>query len=261
MANANIAFDQGASTMRLGDLAGINPTTVDYETLQFILANGGTTEFVGWFDDFLGDALDARWSLNLSAGAAIAPVASTVARGVVAFTTDTDNNDFATLALGLHWLVSEGTLTFEARVANQTAITARAVEIGLSDALSETGGLAFSSHNATPVAVADNAALFGYNTANSMTTWSALAVNGGGTPQVSVLTTAPVAGAFQTFRLIVSSTGTVTYFIDKVEVAKFTAAVATTALLTPWITLKSLSGAVKEIRADYVRLFQPVAAR
>lgn len=257
-ANTNIATQIGGDTYEFGTPAG-RATEHDWEGVRAVLANGGSREYVGLFDDFLGDAIATPWDEDLSTGAAVAINAAQ--NGTIRFTTDTDDNDHATLALGLHWLVSKGLTVFEARVAQITAITLRAVEIGLSDAVSETNGLAFSSHDATPVDVADNAAVFAINSDESVATWSLLSVNAG-TPQRSDSAVAPVAGTFQGFRIVIDELGNAEFFIDSDGdedeyqlVGRHSLAVASTAVLTPWITLKSLSGAIKTMDVDYIGIY------
>lgn len=252
MSNANIGFPQGADTLQTGSYDGFE-IDHDYKAVRAALMNGGSPDHVGFFDDFLGDAIDSRWDEDLATGATIA--VNSQAGGVIRFSTDTDDDDHATLALGLHWLVSRGLTFFEARVTSVSALTLRAIEVGVSDAVSESNGLAFSSHDATPVAVATNAAVFGYNTDESMTAWSALSVNAGGTPQYTNTGTALVAGTFQRLGLLIDAAGNVRFYINGELVATHDLGVATTSLFTPWITLKSLSGAIKSIDVDYVNIY------
>ncbi len=252
-ANTNISFPQAGSSdvdrsaIVIGAKAG-RPSIHNWEGLRWSLMLNNP-EYLAWFDDFLGDTVNATWQTNLSTGATAAINAQTP--GVVRLTTDTDDNDFATLALGLNFTVSKGWTFFEARVASVTAITLRAIEVGLSDALSETAGLAFSNHSAAGVVdVADNAAIFGYDTDASMTAWAVNTVNAG-TPAATALTAAP-GTTFQKLGIAVNSDGDAYFFVDGTLVATHLLAVATTAILTPWISLVSLSGATKSIDIDYV---------
>lgn len=245
--NVNIGIDQGGDTFRIGAAAG-RETPHNYEGLRrSLMAND--PDFLCVVDHFLGAAVNTRWATDLSTGATVA--INDQETGVVRLSTDDTDDDHATLALGLHFLVSKGWTFFEARIKSVTAITARALEFGLSDALSETNGLAFSSHDATPVDVATDAAVFGYNTDESMTTFSALSVKAGGTPQYTLLAGAP-STSFIKLGVLIDSAGNAYFYVNGVLVATHLLAVATTALLTPWITLKSLSGAIKEIDVDYI---------
>jgi len=255
--NSDIAIAQhkDQATMVLGDKTGPNSTSLRWDVLRQALAGGFNQDYLTWFDHFLGDTLNGTYTPDLSTGATIA-CAGTLQGGAADFVTDTDDNDHATLVLGLHWLVSTGVTEFVCRLTNVTAFTLRAVEIGVSDAVSETNGLAFSSHDATPVAVADDAAVFAINSDESVVTWSLLQVNGGGTPTRQDSAVAPVAGTYQEFRIVITAAGAVSWFIDGTEVGTaVSSGIATTALLTPWITLKSLSGAAKTIRLDYLGMW------
>jgi hypothetical protein len=254
--NVNIAITQGGDYMRLGDRDNI-PTNHYYDDMRAAFSNAGSPNYVGFYDPFLGDLLDAKWVPDLSAGSAITLNGDT-AEGIAVITTDTDDDDHATLALGLHWLVSNGLTIFEAKLHCVTAITVRGVEIGLSDAISETNGLAFSDA-ATPTAVADDAAVFVINSDDSVTAWNCLSVNGGGTEQLTESGVTAVAGAYNVFRIEVEATGEARFYIDGVLVATHALALATTALMTPWISVKTLSSAIITNNLAYVNIMGPAA--
>ncbi len=246
--NSNIAFPQGGDKMVLGAKT-LQPTEHTYQAIRQALMVSGS-DYSAVYDDFLGAAISTRWATNLATGATIAINAQQ--SGVIRFTTDTDDDDHATLALGLHFLVSKGWTYFEAGVKSVTAITLRAIEVGLSDALSETGGLAFSNHSVAGVTdVATDAAIFGYDTDSSMTAWAANTVKAG-TQQAVNTGVAPSTSAFQKLAVQISPAGKAFFYINGSLVAEVANAVATTAVLTPWISLKSLSGATKSIDVDYV---------
>jgi len=248
MANTNIAWNQGGNHALLGDAAGF-PSEHIWSDQQGVAANSGAEGYVGFWDDFLGDLIVDEWAANLSSSSTAAINAQTP--GVARLTTHTDDNANATLVLGLHWLVSNGWTVFKARVKNVTAITARAVEIGLSDALSDANGQAFTSHDETPVAVATNAALFGFNADDSMTTFSACSVNAD-VAAVTVSAGTPAA-TYTKYEIRISAAGTAYFFVNNVRVATHALAVATTAVLTPWISVTNLTAATaRSIDVDYV---------
>jgi hypothetical protein len=237
------AFVLGAKTGR--------PTLHEWDSVRWSLLSNNP-DYVAFWDDFLGDSVNATWQPDLSTGSTIA--INTQNGGAIRFTTDTDDDDHATLTLGLHWLVSNGWTFFETRFKSVSAITVRAIEIGLSDAISETNGLAFSNHSVAGItAVADDAAIFGYDTDATMTTWAANSVNAAGTPQATLLTAAPTT-SYVRLGIAVNDGGDAFYFVDGDLVATHTSAVATTAVLTPWISLKSLSAATKSIDIDYAAI-------
>lgn len=250
---SDIAFAQqgpagvGKGIMALGNLYG-NATHYNHDELQRILGTVGSADRVGYFDDFLGAAVSTRWATDLSTGATIA-INSQVG-GAIRFSTDTDDDDHATLALGLNFKVGSGILWFGARVKAVSAITLRAIEVGISDALSETNGLAFSNHSVGGVVdVATDAVMFGYDTDASMTKWAANAVKAG-TPQAADTGVAP-STSYQNLEIIVDVDGNADFYIDGTLVASLTAALTVDTLVTPWISLKSLSGAIKSIDVDF----------
>lgn len=199
------------------------------------------------FDDFLGDTLNADlYATDLATGATIA--IEEQQNGAIRFTLDTDDDDHATLAGALN-LKANTAGWLEVRLKQVTAATLRAVEVGISDAKSETNGLAFSAL-ATPAAVADDAAVFAYNTDDD-TAWYLASVKGGGTPQATRLDETPSTD-WQTLRLEWTAGGAVSFFIDGERVGTHENAVTTTVAMGVWITLKSLSGAAKSMDVDYI---------
>lgn len=246
--NTNIAHVQGGNYMALGTLAG-QQTDILWSEMQATFANSGSEYYVGSWYDFLGDAVNEEFAPNLSSSSTAA--ISAASGGVCRLTTHTDDNANATLVLGLNWLVSNGWTVFKARVKNVSAITARAVEIGLSDAVSESNGQAFTSHDSTVVAVATNAALFGFNDDDSMTTFSACSVNAD-TAAVTTAVGTP-STSWTKYEIRINSSGTAYFYVDNVLVATHTSAVATTAVLTPWISVTNLTAAAaRSIDVDYV---------
>jgi len=250
MSNVNIAGRQMGDEMGLRDNTPV-PLEFHYEALASLLSNAGSHNHVGYFDDFLGDTMKAEWATDLSTSSTA--TLNQQAAGAIRLTTHTDDNANATLCLGLHWLVSSGPIIFRARVKQITAITLRGVEIGLSDALSETNGQAFTSHT-TPTAVADDAALFGFNHDDTSVIFSAVSVNGGGTEQGDDLTAAP-STAYSDFSIVIDAAGNAYFYTGQTPtlVATHALAVATTALLTPWISITNLTAtSARAMDVDYV---------
>lgn len=258
MANVNIAFPPGGNLMRFAEPHG-RAEDFHWSDIANALANN-TPGRVGFFDHFVGDALRDEWAADLSTSSTAAMQAG--ARGLLRLTTHTDDNANATLALGLQWLVSEGWTVFRAAIKQVTAITARGVEVGLSDALSESNGQAFTSHDATPVAVADDAAIFGFNADDAMTTMSAVSVNGGGTPQVSTGLVTPSISAWSHLGVAINAAGDAYFFtgLEPEIVAIHELAVAPTALLTPWISLTNLTAATaRTMDVDYAGVYGQIS--
>lgn len=230
------------------------PSFFRWDGLQFSHALGNPLYVAHW-DDFTGvDATLTRYTLNGSGGS---QTAQAVAGGALRLTTGGTDTNLRTLTVGLNWLVSRGWTFFEARVASVSSIATRVIEIGLSDAVSETNGMAFSTHTASaPVDVADNAAIFGYDTNASGNggKFAALSVNGG-TPTGTLTTVAPVAGTYNTFRVGIDESGNAYFWADGVLVATHALAVATSSLLTPWLGVVTRTGGASSIDVDYFGVF------
>lgn len=253
--HTKIAGRTGGRTRTYG--GGGDPIVWDYDywAKMAVDGNAGSHNHVGKFDDFLGDTLDASWAVDLSTSST--NVLNQQAAGATRLTTHSDDNANCTYALGLHWLVSNGPIFFRARISSITDLNTRAIEVGLSDALTESNGQAFTSHDDTPVAVADDAAIFGFMTDDSMTTFSALSVNGGGTAQVTEDVLTPVAGTFYDFGVGIDAVGNAYFYTGQtpVLVATLALAVATTAVLTPWVSLTNLAGGGEIMDIDYISIF------
>lgn len=246
------------SSGNIGEKGGVNasltiggqrftPVEYLYDDLFYSL---GSVTVASAFYDFFGDALPGELVPTANNSGTVA--ANGGAGGTARFTTGTTSTNHATLALGTHWLVSNGFTLFTARVASITAIATRTIEIGLADATTETNGLVFSAHGTTTTAVADNAAIFAYDTGATPTlvTWGLFSVNATVAATRQVTTVAPVAGTYQRFDIAINSSGDAFYYINRALVGTQTAAVATTALLTPWIGVTTLAASAAIIDAD-----------
>lgn len=258
-ANANIALPQQGNTLLLGGGTEIYEEFT-YQQLRSALAYAAGPDWWAYWDDFRGAAsaaLGRPWRTDLATGATIALSASQTSAGLADFVTDTDENDHATLTGDLVHLVSNGWAFMEARINNVSAITLRAFEVGFSDALSESGGLAFSSHDATPVDVADNAAVFGYNSAESTTNFSLLSVNAGTPVYANSGVAVPAAATFTRLAIAIGPAGQALFYINGSLIERRASAVATSAVLTPWVTMKSLSAAAKTFQLDWLLAFGP----
>lgn len=254
-ANVNIAIEQQ------GDYLLFGGKSEQYHRYHWFHAQAALAIGPNWWrywDDFRGNnaaTLPTPFRSDVSTGATIALAATNPAAGLLEFITDTDSGDHATLTGDLVHLVSNGWAFMEARINNVTAITVRDFEVGFSDAISETNGLAFSSHDATPVAVADNAAVFGYNAGESTTNFSLLSVNATTASRADSGVAVPAAATFTKLAIAIGPAGQALFYINGTLIERRVAAVATTAVLTPWVTLVSTSGAAKTFQLDYILAF------
>ncbi len=249
-ASANIAIEQQGNVLLVGGSTP-RPTEINYEELKWLLAAQGSPSHYGFWEDFNGAAISTKIATNLSTGAAFA--INSQLGGAARLSLDTDDNDFGTVALGLNFSAVNGTLEFTCKVRQNTAITLRHVEIGISDALSETAGEAFSSV-ATPTAVATDAAVLAIDSDETITLWTALSVKNGGTPQKTTTAVGPTADVYQVFKIAIDAQGNAFFYVNDALVATQLLAITVSASvpLTPWISLVSLSGAIKTLDVDYL---------
>ena len=218
---------------------------------------------VGFFDDFLGSTLSTdNWNVDVNGTGAAGSQPNDTGLSVVALNTGTDDDGHATLASDLSFLSSAPLTLIEGRFKIDD-IDDVAIEFGLSDAQSETGGLAFSSH-ATPTAVATDAVVIGYLNdvagAELGTTWRILSVKNGGTPTNTALTSAPVVDTFVELAVVIALNGSVvdvSFFVNGAQVGSIEDAIAADIPLFAWFSAKVFEGAdAKLLEADYIRVFQ-----
>ena len=227
------------------------------------ISNG---EIVLFQDDFLGAALagEVAGTTENSGSAAIVVAQRGGVGGLVTGATDGNISQFTT---GLNHLVSDGSIRVQWRVKNQTAILTRALFIGLTDTVSlenpiELSGTTFTS-NAT------DAVGFVFDTAATTDVWYVAGVNadtdkGGTAVSIDGSQVSPTIGVYENFAVEVTPAGDaiLSYGKDNAdghstgmrEVARITAAVATTALLTPIALLETRSAAAKTAYVDSVSI-------
>lgn len=271
-ANSNIASVQGGSSdakrsaFVIGAQSG-RPTFIPFQDVRNSMSLGSGTQ-VTFFDHFVGNlglsTPPAPWSEDVNASGTAAGTArikgtSGLQSGQIELATGTDaQNDHITLALGTHWVVGagqDGWLFFETNV-QLDVVTDAILEVGLSDAVSETAGLAFSDHSVAGVTdVATDAVVLAFDSAEG-TTWLANVVNNG-TPQASDTNVTVSASNRYTIRIEVSDGGDVYFYVNNNMVASFDEGVAVDATLGPWISAKTLStGPVVDVTAniDYISI-------
>lgn len=251
--NINLAHAQNGQALLTGTQAGIAATHA-WRGVQQVLAGGLVApEFIGFGDDFVGDTVNGTWATDTAGGSS---ALNQQAGGVVRLTTGATSNNYFTLALGLHWKPSDGLVVFAARVAQVTANTLRAVEIGLSDALTRTNGRTFTNMTVAggaSVAGAD-AAVFGWDTGGSLAAYHAITARNA-TVQVTPTTLAP-STSFDYLTVAVDPSGNAYFFTGKTPVlaAYIANAVTASELLTPFISITTLSAAAVSMDVDFVTI-------
>lgn len=259
-ANGDISFPQGGSegvsndALVLGAYSG-QATFYGWRGLRYAL--GGNPDQFSYFDDFVTPGLSAAaapWQADAGSTGAHTTDAAGLAGGVLVGTTAATDNDHLTLALSTTLSVANGWVFFDTRV-QLPSIAGIEVEFGLNDALSEAAGVAFSDHTvAGATAVAEDAAVFAFSTEDSITTWHVNTVRDAATDVVQAVNTGTTVEAATWYQLgvAIDSSGNAFFYIDGARVATIENAVATDALLTPWLTVASDGGDAKAVNIDYV---------
>ena len=179
------------------DLSSVNIRNAG-DSLRVLLREIQGWDVVIHEDDFLGDALDARYpAATTGVDGSFDKIASALGGTATIDVGDGANsgdNEYGGIGLGgLEWKGDNNCFTV-ARI-NISALATAKVEFGFTDSFGDAGavnGLAAGS------ATADDAAVWVFDT-DDTATWQAFAVNGGGTPVKSEAATivAPVAGTYQ----------------------------------------------------------------
>lgn len=228
---------------------------------------GGAFEPLGiamLLDDFLGDALDARYSgAGGSDGQALAPAIAAAVGGVCRLVAgDSDTNfaaDGSSLTHGLNWQADQGGLVLEARV-KLASIAALAVCIGFTDALATgTFELPFSIGSSDALTSnASDACCFVFDTGADTDQWHLAGVDSNTDAGPAALGSAhnPAADTYQTFRLEIDASGDAVAYIDDVLVATLASVVSPDVALTPVIAVQSRTTATKTVDVDYLYVKQ-----
>lgn len=223
------------------------------------ISNG---EIVLFQDDFVGAALAGEVA-GTTENSGSAGIVAGQRGGVAGLVTGTTDGNRSAITTGLNHLVSDGSIRVQWRVKNQTAITLRALFIGLTDTVTlenpiELSGTTFTS-NAT------DAVGFVFDTAATTDVWYTAGVNadtdkGGTAVTIDGSSAAPTAAVYENFAIEVTPDGdaVLSYGKDNAdghstgmrEVARISDAVATTALLTPIALIETRSAAAVTAYAD-----------
>lgn len=250
--NSDIALQQAGSrgapnaAMVLGARSGV-PTVIPFEDLRWT-ANGANN--VSLFDSLFGVAGETISGWTADAGSTGTATYTGTGGGVLT-TAAAAANDHVTISVGQPLVAENGTIFFEAQV-SLAAITEIAVEIGLSDAASETAGLAFSDHTVGGVTdVATDAVVVAFDTGDSLTNWTVNTSNNG-TPQAADTAVAVAATTNYTFRLVVNTDGDVDVYVNGTLTNSITDAIATDANVGAWITCVTRGASARTLNLKYV---------
>lgn len=205
-------------------------------------------------DDFLGPTLLTNWA-GVAENSGTAAIVAAKAGGQVNLVTGTSSGNRAHLWSGLNHLASEGSIDVAFIVSNRSAITNRAIFIGLTDVGTQEQPIEISG--VTVTSNATDAVGFVYDTDATNDIWYIQGVAGDvDTPLTAATwngdsTLAPVAETQDEFRIIVSTDGDATFYINGEYVGTVTNAVGTTTLLTPIVSLEARTTAAQTLWIDY----------
>lgn len=270
----DINLTGGAATGEGNELIGIDLalTTADVQARErAILANDADWEMAmdaganpivstaqTWFDDYMGDTIQAENILaNGSDDVAVDPALAQDQYGVVTLVAgDTGTNcaaDCSEIALGLHYMANQGGLMAEFRVHFDTSVAAAAACLGLSDTNSLEMPASIGGSDAVTDVATDYAA-FCYDTGADTDEWFALSADGGaGGTGRGATGTAPVADTYQTLRIEVDASGAqCRFYIDGTLVKTITAGcISPDVAIGPVVVMQSLTTAAKTMDLDY----------
>ena len=207
--------------------------------------------------DFLGAAIDPAFAgTTENSGTAALLVAK--GNGVVTLVTGTTSGNRSALTTGLNQKAEDGTMVFSAIVMHLTAITTRAVFIGLTDTVSlempiEVSGTTITSSATDAVgfmydtdATTDVVYLAGVAADVDCPLLAAAQSNKGGATFV------PTAGTYNEYRIEINTDGDAYFYIDGVYVGTQPNAVTPTVLLTPIVIVEARTTAAQTVYADFV---------
>lgn len=214
---------------------------------------------VSLFDDFLGDAMDAKW--NIVEGTDSATSAESILAGgiggVLRLTTGDAGTglaaDMIQLTQALQWQASNGDLVIEVR-AKLSAITVCYCFIGFTDVTTLEAPIESAASANTLTSNATDAVGFMFDTRMSTDNWWLVGVATDVDATHQNTGSAPVADTYATFRVEVSDAGVATFYYNGTQVGTaMTGAVTAAADLTPTIAVsKTATAASMTMDIDYI---------
>lgn len=221
----------------------------------------GTFRRVALFDDFIGDAVDAKWSVvegTDSATSADSILAGGMG-GVLRLTTGDAGTglaaDMIQVTQALQWQASNGDLCMQVR-AKLSAITTCYAFIGFTDVVTLEAPIESAASADTLTTNATDAVGFMFDTRMTNDTWWLTGVANNVDATAQNTTYAPVADTYATFRVEVSTAGVATFYYNGEAVGTaMTGAVTASADLTPTIAVSKTSvTASMTMDIDYIHV-------
>lgn len=216
---------------------------------------------VAIFDDFIGDAMDAKW--NIVEGTDSATSAESILAGgiggVLRLTTGDAGTGLAAdqiqLTQALQWQASNGDLVFEAR-AKISQITECWVFLGFTDLVTLEAPVISAASADTITTNATDAVGFMFDTRMATDNWWLVGVANNVDATAQNMGAAPVADTYATFRVEVTSAGVATFYYNGAAVGTaMTGALTAATDLTPTIGVsKTATATSMTMDIDYLHV-------
>lgn len=210
------------------------------------------------FDHFVGAALAGEIA-GVAENSGTAAVKVGIEGGACEITTGTSDGNRAHLSAGLNWRADRGGLYFEARVKNVTAVTTRALFIGLTDTVAQENPIELGASQAI-TSTATDAVGFVFDTGATTDVWYLAGVN---TDVDATLVTlaypgaasvAPAADTWDVFGISVNKDGDAEFFYNGIYVGRISEAVSPDVLLTPHVGIETRTTAAATAYVDYIEM-------
>lgn len=216
---------------------------------------------VAIFDDFIGDAMDAKW--NIVEGTDSATSAESILAGgiggVLRLTTGDAGTGLAAdqiqLTQALQWQASNGDLIIEVR-AKLSQITECWAFIGFTDVVTLEAPVISAASANTITTNATDAVGFMFDTRMSTDNWWLVGVAADVDATAQNMGAAPVADTYATFRIEVTSAGVATFYYNGAVVGTaMTGALTAATDLTPTIGVsKTATATSMTMDIDYIHV-------
>lgn len=219
------------------------------------------TSRVRIMDDFLGDVLADQWNGRVGSDPqCVLPTIQTLANGVVRLTTGDDAA--ATMAVNgvqldsaLNWNAGREAI-YETSLTLGPGTAGHVVFVGLTDQVAALEMPFTLGASDVLTSNASNASGLLFDTAADTDTWHCVGVKADVDATKINSGSAPVAGTYQRFKIMLLTNGAARFYLDGVLIGTMLNAVTNTTLLTPVVAAFSRTTASRTIDVDYLNVEQ-----